>query len=149
MKDYNCIFCKIIAGIVPATKIFEDEKYFIKHILAFIRWCKFGKTVIRPLFPSLTDDRIFKPVRAVDPPREGITFETHPGIPVRSRLISIEIRVSLMVIILLYPHCYPISDKCLHPAMMGIVRRTNKGKRRIITVLIMINLFPIPVGIVF
>ena len=25
----NCVFCKIIAGKIPATKIWEDEEYFI------------------------------------------------------------------------------------------------------------------------
>ena len=30
-KDENCIFCKIIAGEIPANKIYEDE-----HTLAFL-----------------------------------------------------------------------------------------------------------------
>ena len=29
--DENCIFCKIIAGIIPASKVYEDE-----HVLAFL-----------------------------------------------------------------------------------------------------------------
>ena len=27
--DKNCIFCKIIAGHIPATKLWEDKDYFI------------------------------------------------------------------------------------------------------------------------
>ncbi len=41
MKDPNCIFCKIIAGEIPATKVFEDEKF-----LAFLD--------IRPQSPGHT-----------------------------------------------------------------------------------------------
>ncbi|PIP26185.1 MAG: HIT family protein [Candidatus Moranbacteria bacterium CG_4_9_14_3_um_filter_40_7] len=41
----NCIFCQIIAGIIPAEKIYEDEK-----ILAFldIRPVNYGHTLIIP-----------------------------------------------------------------------------------------------------
>jgi len=31
MKDPNCIFCKIVAGEIPAYKVYEDE-----HFLAFL-----------------------------------------------------------------------------------------------------------------
>lgn len=27
IKDHNCIFCKIIAGEIPAVKVYEDEQY--------------------------------------------------------------------------------------------------------------------------
>ena len=30
MKDANCIFCKIIDGAIPSTKVYEDE-----HVFAF------------------------------------------------------------------------------------------------------------------
>lgn len=29
MKMTECVFCKIIGGEIPATKIWEDEKYFV------------------------------------------------------------------------------------------------------------------------
>lgn len=29
MKDDNCIFCKIIAGDIPSTKLYEDENYVV------------------------------------------------------------------------------------------------------------------------
>ena len=25
MRDQNCLFCKIIAGEIPSTKVYEDE----------------------------------------------------------------------------------------------------------------------------
>lgn len=28
MKDNNCLFCKIIAGDIPSTKVYEDEYVF-------------------------------------------------------------------------------------------------------------------------
>lgn len=28
MKDENCLFCKIIAGDIPSTKVYEDENVF-------------------------------------------------------------------------------------------------------------------------
>lgn len=28
MKDDNCLFCKIIAGDIPSTKVYEDENVF-------------------------------------------------------------------------------------------------------------------------
>ena len=28
MKDNNCLFCKIIAGEIPSTKVYEDEQVF-------------------------------------------------------------------------------------------------------------------------
>jgi histidine triad (HIT) family protein len=28
MKDENCIFCKIVDGKIPSTKVFENEKVF-------------------------------------------------------------------------------------------------------------------------
>jgi histidine triad (HIT) family protein len=27
MKDPNCIFCKLVAGEIPAYKVYEDEKF--------------------------------------------------------------------------------------------------------------------------
>ncbi len=27
MKDPNCLFCKIVAGEIPAHKVYEDEQY--------------------------------------------------------------------------------------------------------------------------
>jgi histidine triad (HIT) family protein len=27
MKDSNCIFCKIVAGEIPAHKVYEDERF--------------------------------------------------------------------------------------------------------------------------
>ncbi len=49
----NCIFCKIVSGIVPAIKIWEDEKYF-----AFldINPINPGHTV---LIPKKHDDYLF------------------------------------------------------------------------------------------
>ncbi len=29
MKDNNCIFCKIIAGEIPAAKVYEDDKMLV------------------------------------------------------------------------------------------------------------------------
>ena len=26
MTDPNCLFCKIVAGMIPAEKVFEDER---------------------------------------------------------------------------------------------------------------------------
>lgn len=26
MSDPNCIFCKIVAGVIPSTKVFEDDR---------------------------------------------------------------------------------------------------------------------------
>lgn len=31
MHDPNCIFCKIIAGIIPSKKVYEDEEIFAFH----------------------------------------------------------------------------------------------------------------------
>jgi len=28
MKDENCLFCKILAGEIPSTKVYEDEAVF-------------------------------------------------------------------------------------------------------------------------
>ena len=28
MADFSCIFCKIIAGDIPSSKVYEDEKVF-------------------------------------------------------------------------------------------------------------------------
>jgi histidine triad (HIT) family protein len=41
MKDKNCVFCKIVAGEIPAEKIYEDTSF-----LAFMD--------IRPLSPGHT-----------------------------------------------------------------------------------------------
>lgn len=45
MSDSNCIFCKIISGEVPASKIVENEKY-----LAFLDISQFtpGHTLVVP-----------------------------------------------------------------------------------------------------
>ncbi len=41
----NCIFCKIIAGEIPSTKIYEDE-----HLIAFldITQTTIGHTLVVP-----------------------------------------------------------------------------------------------------
>ncbi|MDO8903276.1 histidine triad nucleotide-binding protein [Hydrogenophaga sp.] len=31
MHDPNCIFCKIIAGHIPSTRVYEDEEIFAFH----------------------------------------------------------------------------------------------------------------------
>ena len=28
MTDPNCIFCKIIEGVIPSYKVYEDENFF-------------------------------------------------------------------------------------------------------------------------
>lgn len=38
MRDESCIFCKIIAGMIPSFKIYEDE-----HTLAFLDIAPFEK----------------------------------------------------------------------------------------------------------
>ncbi len=45
MKDIECIFCKIVEGAVPSTKVFEDEK-----VLAFldINPVNIGHTLVIP-----------------------------------------------------------------------------------------------------
>ncbi|HNW71338.1 MAG TPA: HIT domain-containing protein [Candidatus Paceibacterota bacterium] len=45
MKEENCIFCKIIKGEIPSTKIYEDENF-----LAFldIKPVSYGHTLIIP-----------------------------------------------------------------------------------------------------
>ena len=32
--DQNCIFCKIIAGAIPARKVFEDDQFLAFHDIA-------------------------------------------------------------------------------------------------------------------
>lgn len=45
MEDNNCIFCKIIKGEIPSSKVYEDENF-----LAFldIRPITFGHTLVIP-----------------------------------------------------------------------------------------------------
>jgi histidine triad (HIT) family protein len=54
MTDANCIFCKIIAGEIPAYKVYEDE-----HALAFLDIAPFEKghvlVVSKHHAPYLTD----------------------------------------------------------------------------------------------
>jgi histidine triad (HIT) family protein len=32
--DPNCIFCKIVAGLIPSRKVYEDEELFAFHDIA-------------------------------------------------------------------------------------------------------------------
>jgi histidine triad (HIT) family protein len=54
MNDTDCIFCKIIAGLIPATKIYEDDR-----TLAFLDIAPFEKghvlVVPKRHAPFLTD----------------------------------------------------------------------------------------------
>ncbi|MBQ4479347.1 MAG: HIT family protein [Victivallales bacterium] len=45
MMEKNCVFCKIIAGEIPATKVYEDDK-----VLAFLDIAPFnyGHTLVIP-----------------------------------------------------------------------------------------------------
>lgn len=29
MRDANCVFCKILDGVIPSVKLYEDEEFVI------------------------------------------------------------------------------------------------------------------------
>ena len=74
MKDTNCIFCKIIDGEIPATRIYEDE-----HVLAFLDITPVnpGHTLVIPkahyenMF-AVPEDMILEMMRAVKKIAHGI-----------------------------------------------------------------------------
>ncbi len=45
MRDSNCIFCKIIDGVIPSTKLYEDEEFVI---MLDIGPASFGHALIIP-----------------------------------------------------------------------------------------------------
>ena len=45
MKDENCIFCKILNGDIPSTKVYEDEDFVI---ILDIGPATFGHVLILP-----------------------------------------------------------------------------------------------------
>lgn len=45
MRDENCIFCKIINGDIPSTKIYEDEQFMI---MLDIGPASFGHALLLP-----------------------------------------------------------------------------------------------------
>lgn len=53
MRDDNCIFCKIVAGEIPSTKVYEDDK-----VLAFEDLNSMGMPVHTLIIPKDHYDNI-------------------------------------------------------------------------------------------
>lgn len=74
MKDTNCIFCKILEGELPSTKIYEDE-----HVYAFLDITPVnpGHTLVIPkahyenMF-AVPEDMVLEMMRAVKKIAHGI-----------------------------------------------------------------------------
>lgn len=45
MRDANCVFCKIVDGVIPSTKLFEDDDFMI---MLDIGPATFGHALILP-----------------------------------------------------------------------------------------------------
>ena len=45
MRDANCVFCKILDGVIPSVKIYEDEDFVI---ILDIRPATFGHALVIP-----------------------------------------------------------------------------------------------------
>ena len=45
MRDANCVFCKIIDGVIPSTKLYEDEEFVI---MLDIGPASFGHALLLP-----------------------------------------------------------------------------------------------------
>ena len=45
MRDENCVFCKIIGGDIPSTKLYEDDDFMI---MLDIGPASFGHALILP-----------------------------------------------------------------------------------------------------
>ena len=45
MRDANCVFCKIIDGVIPSTRLYEDEEFVI---MLDIGPASFGHALILP-----------------------------------------------------------------------------------------------------
>ena len=45
MRDANCVFCKIIDGVIPSTRLYEDEEFVI---MLDIGPASFGHALLLP-----------------------------------------------------------------------------------------------------
>ena len=47
MRDANCVFCKIIDGVIPSTRLYEDEEFVI---MLDIGPASFGHALLLPKY---------------------------------------------------------------------------------------------------
>ena len=62
--------------------------------------------------------------------------------------VAVEVFIGLMVVILLHSHHDAVSDEGPDAAGMRVIRGTDPGKGRIVTILVVIDALPGPIRIV-
>jgi|TARA_Y100000294_G_scaffold175800_1_gene196686 hypothetical protein len=99
------------------------------------------------MLPSLSDQGVLQSIRAIDSSVEGKPLKTHPGIPMGGGVVAGEVLNFLDVIVLLEAHHHPVPHEGSYPAGMGVVWGTDISETPVISILVAINFFPIPIGI--
>src|SRR5262245_17103257 len=84
-------------------------------------------------------------VRPVDDPVEGIALGALAWVPVRRRLITVEIGVGLIVVSAAEPCNDAVAHVGAHAASVGVVGRADPVESAVVFVLIAINLLPVPI----
>jgi len=78
---------------------------------------------------------------------ERVTLGAMAVAPVRGRVVAVEVGVAVAVILFAEPDDHPVADLGGDPAVMRVVGSANPGKLPVVSVLVAIQLLPIPVGI--
>ena len=131
----------------------QADKRVISAIVKFVFRSQLGivrqrrEAGVGPLFPAPADDRPSETVGAVNPPLHRVSLGTAARIPGLRRPVSVEIAITVVVVILLAADHDAVAEEGSHAAHVGVVGCADPCKRSVVAILIEKDLFPIAVRI--
>ncbi len=95
--------CRVLVGLIPG----KADKLVVAAVIELVAHAPLGvvgerwESVVGPFLPAAPHDGVAEAIRPVDPAMEGVSFQATPGIPGPCRLVPVQVRVSLVVVVLL------------------------------------------------
>ena len=140
------------AGDVVVSGVPVDGQQFvgaarIELVLGLVFGRQFGEAVIGPRLPALAHEGPLEAVGAVDAAVEGLPFLATAGVPVGGGGVAVEIAVALHVVVGLGAQDDAVADEGPQAAGVGVVGGANPGEGGVVTVLVAVELLPLPVRV--
>src|SRR5262245_56779688 len=82
-------------------------------------------------------------VRTVEHTMERVALRTLPRIPVDARVVAVQVGVVLIVVRRAYADDDAVADVGADATRVRVIRRADPVERRIVTILVVIDLFPL------